>query len=598
MKKLRKYIILISSLILILICLIFFWIMANKSIQSTSSLYFEVVFEGEYKEGDKEFRPISNDIKITNEDITLKGTFYVVYPDEAKTKVLLQNGQKVLLYFNHIKADIQIEGQADHIFDSEDELYGQYACGKFFTCYEFTGNAGDEVSIVLSNPHNFGNFNAVNEFLNKMFVYNGTSIENSLLKEGERDRIIGTTILVVSVIFIGISLFSFMLHFKQSKLILLLGLSLFFGSIYFIIDSPNIYYWNEKIIINTLAAYFSILFYNLFINYLMNVFLTKRLKNIGNILVFFQSIVLIALMIYIIVTDCHVYSTLLFLCILIVCMSVIWIILLSLSIKRSKPFNRYNIILSIIIQSFFIIDFLLNVFKLYNGVILSKIGFIFIFITALIILFVFIPQNFLAIEKQRELKAELEKTKTTIMLSQIQPHFLYNTLASIRYLCKKDPIKAQEALDDFSSYLRGNMQSLEEQIIPFSKELLHIKTYLKLEEMSFGDKLNIEFDIEEDDFSLPCLTVQPFVENAVKHGVCVRESGGNIKIQTKRKDDYIYIIITDDGVGFDTNIINENKDNHIGIRNVINRLEHMKYGDVSIESDIGHGTKVVIRIFK
>lgn len=111
-----------------------------------------------------------------------------------------------------------------------------------------------------------------------------------------------------------------------------------------------------------------------------------------------------------------------------------------------------------------------------------------------------------------EREAELERSRVAITISQIQPHFLYNALSSIADLCRDAP-EARSALNDFAAYLRGNMDSLTSRgLIHFSQERKHIETYLRLEKLRFRDMLRVEYDMQEEDFLLPPLTVQPLVE--------------------------------------------------------------------------------------
>ena len=84
---------------------------------------------------------------------------------------------------------------------------------------------------------------------------------------------------------------------------------------------------------------------------------------------------------------------------------------------------------------------------------------------------------------------------------------------------------------DFSVYLRENMDSISSRPVRFYKELSHINTYLRLEKLRFGDKINVVYDIEAEDFEIQPLTVQPIVENAVKHGICMKENGGTIPLR-------------------------------------------------------------------
>ncbi len=211
--------------------------------------------------------------------------------------------------------------------------------------------------------------------------------------------------------------------------------------------------------------------------------------------------------------------------------------------------------------------------------------------------YVSIQQDYERNLKQKEL--ELTNAKIDVMISQIRPHFLYNSLTAIAMLCRKAPIKAEKAIIDFSSYLRGNMDSLNEnKIIPFEKELKHVEVYLNLEKMRFGDDLHIAYDIKASGFYLPAITVQPIVENAVKYGVGKREEGGSVNILTKETDTKYVITVLDDGIGFDTNASLHDGRSHIGINSVRQRLKTQCDGNLIIESRIGEGTTVTIEIPK
>lgn len=185
------------------------------------------------------------------------------------------------------------------------------------------------------------------------------------------------------------------------------------------------------------------------------------------------------------------------------------------------------------------------------------------------------------------------------MLSQIQPHFLYNSLNSIYYLCDKDPKAARQAISDFSDYLRGNMDSLTRSApVPFYRELKHLKNYLTLEKLRFDDTLEIVWDIQTEDFMIPALTVQPLVENAVKHGICKSENGGTVTISTRECESCYEVEIRDDGAGFDPNGNPSDGKSHVGIENVRSRLSKMCGADLEITSEKGKGTTAIIRIPK
>ncbi len=205
-------------------------------------------------------------------------------------------------------------------------------------------------------------------------------------------------------------------------------------------------------------------------------------------------------------------------------------------------------------------------------------------------------QQYLNTIRYEKMQKELYEAKVGIMVSQIQPHFMYNALTSIAMMCTIDPDTAQEATVTFAKYLRGNMDSLKQAApVPFSRELEHLKKYLYIEKLRFGNKLNIEYDIQTTDFVLPQLSIQPLVENAVKHGVGMKKKGGTVTIATRETDTAFEVIISDDGVGFDVSA--ERKDNgrsHVGMENTRRRINGMCGGEVKIESTVGEGTTAVI----
>ena len=182
-----------------------------------------------------------------------------------------------------------------------------------------------------------------------------------------------------------------------------------------------------------------------------------------------------------------------------------------------------------------------------------------------------------------------------IMMTQIQPHFLYNTLATIRSLCLRSPELAAQTIDRFSRYLRQNLDALDQkELIPFSQELEHVKIYTEIEMLMFP-YIHIRYDIGDDCFMLPPLTVQPLVENAIRHGVRAREVG-RIDITVKKLDNGHAIVIEDNGLGFDPASIDAAEGKHIGIRNVRERLEKQCGGTLTLESRQGEGTTVTIFI--
>lgn len=199
-------------------------------------------------------------------------------------------------------------------------------------------------------------------------------------------------------------------------------------------------------------------------------------------------------------------------------------------------------------------------------------------------------------EHEDDLKA---RQRIQIMLSQIQPHFLYNALGAVGNLCDDNP-EAQKAIFNFSSFLQGNMYSLSEtQPIPFSTEMEHTKAYLELEKLRFGKKLNVVYDLAATEFLIPTLTLQPIVENAVRHGVRYNKSGeGTVTISSRECGDHWEITVSDDGPGFDPARIGSDQRPHIGLQNVQERMRSVAGGDLRIDSAPGQGCRVTIELPK
>ncbi len=201
--------------------------------------------------------------------------------------------------------------------------------------------------------------------------------------------------------------------------------------------------------------------------------------------------------------------------------------------------------------------------------------------------------------QMQQKEVELTENRIAITLSQIQPHFLFNALNSIDSLIFLSPEDAHKAVIDFSKYLRGNLDSLtQRELVLFTRELEHTRQYLRLEEMRFGGRLKVEYDIQSEDFMLPVMSLQPIVENAVRYGVTKKRNGGTVWIYTEEKEQSYCITVTDDGVGFEPEIKVQDDRSHIGISNVRSRLEAMCGGQLTIKSLVGEGTTAVIEIPK
>jgi two-component system sensor histidine kinase LytS len=195
---------------------------------------------------------------------------------------------------------------------------------------------------------------------------------------------------------------------------------------------------------------------------------------------------------------------------------------------------------------------------------------------------------------QKEL---LNKAELKALQAQIHPHFLFNALNTIVSFCRTDALKARELLMQLSYYLRTSFKTTGD-FIPLSQELKHIESYLSIEQARFSERLEILYDIEEGiDCMVPPLILQPIVENALKHGLMATKEGGRLEIHGHKKDDAIYIQITDNGIGMTKEKVHTllegcQTGGGIGMRNVNNRLQSIYGTALKIDSQPECGTTV------
>ena len=189
---------------------------------------------------------------------------------------------------------------------------------------------------------------------------------------------------------------------------------------------------------------------------------------------------------------------------------------------------------------------------------------------------------------------ELANQQASVMVLQMRPHFIYNTMMGIYYLCDQDSEKAKQVTLDFTTYLRKNFTAIaSDDTIPFRDELEHTRAYLAVEQAQFEDVLFVSFDTPHTMFRLPPLTLQPIVENAVKHGMKSSNDPIHISVVTRQTENASEIIVEDDGPGFEP--VDDNEP-HIALNNIRQRLELMCGGKLTIAPREGGGTSVKVTI--
>lgn len=604
----KKIPIFLISFIVILALSIFFIVYKDKqNIQSINPVPPSVEFVGEYKIGEGDWIEYNGKhIPIKRgKDVTLKGYFILLDPSTNDPHPV-SKGLAIAFYLNHINVTIyNPNGSAIQLF-CEVEAAKESSCGETWQYYKVTTEAYEPITLVIKNPHPYGNANAVDDMLNSLSLYYNTNFELMILRESRFTRALCLMVMFSGLVISLIGVFSHFLKIKPIKSIFSIGFAVFFAGLYIFYCTRSISLYFESISRNTIIVELVAFCYYFFLMKIFTDYLVDKKKIIGIIATSISGLLIPVAILLSILTKAYFFDMWL----LFVFFEGISFILISIAIVFNIKEYKTNkkIMLSIFIISFisYILDIIFSAVGGFEETAASQFSFILIFLIATITFLIFVPKNVNSALKAKQLEKEkivldskLQESRILLMISQIQPHFLYNVLNTIYHLCDKDVELAKKAVDDFSTYLRNNINSLSTtELISFNKELENIKTYINLEKIRFGEELTVEYNINTSDFYLPILSIQPLVENAIKHGVSKKRGGGTVTINCY-EDEFNYIVdIIDTGNGFDINQeLNDGK-THIGIQSVKDRLEKRVNGKLVIESEKGVGTKAIVYIPK
>ena len=591
------------SLLAVVLCL-FVYTGRDYGNQAMNALYLSAEFQGEYKVADGDWQPYvkGEHIPADKGDVTLKGHFQLFVPTTGEIVGKAEEGVVLAFYFNHIGGEVSEGGENFRPFDAELDIAGDDMCGEMYIGYECKG--ADEITIKLKNPHKFGNAGAIDDFMNNLNTYGGTGFERDMLNRGSAHRIWGIALILFAFMMLGTAIFSMLIHVKGNGNLWLVGFCIFSAGIYFLFKAHGVMFFSEIIKFNTRMQIGSMMLYMLMITAIIAFQLNGKAKKVGVSLTALELFSVSVFMMVPTFADVRFYDIL---PVWSAIQSVICLVMTVLLVFRFVKGSKNEKILSAF-GMLPMIAFILDVFGaglgLWQGGIVSEDVFILIFAASLILLLRVVPQNLNAALRARELEAEklilsaeLTESRIATLISQIQPHFIYNTLGTIEQLCITEPEAASKLVRNFSLYLRGNFSELDNvKPIRFSQEMNHVKHYTDIEQVRFPD-MTIQYDLRSVEFLLPALSVQPLVENAIKHGLMGLEEGGIVTISAYETDSHYVVEVTDDGVGFDMNAgYDETK--HVGIKNIRGRIEAMCNGTLAIESKIGSGTKATIKIPK
>ena len=605
LKKVKKSYLQTAGIVLLLLLAVFLlWFNNSNSMQSMPSMIGSVYFDGEYRIGDGEWQQIveGEHIPSTEGDVTLRGDFHMLDPDGGYEGVYRYE-IPIAFFLDHINLTFYEVGSEPYIMDTENPLYGDSVCGVRWEAYTLTSARADTIEILVHNPHSFGNETAIDEMLSKTALWTGIDFENSVSEKGDTPRTVGMILILISIVFLGIALFSTLIHIKSSKFIWFVGLAILFAGLYFSYSAEGVHFHSESTVSNTTILGASIMFYMLFICILITCLL-KTMQKVSNIVVVLLGVANAGFFILPLITEVCFYDTWAWWAVVQLISNTVIAVCIVREFFLVKTKERWLYIGAFLPLTAFVIDVVGTKLAIWKGGVISQYVFLVLVAVAAIMVLKFIPSNINAVTKAKELEmekamlnAELAESRISTMMSQIRPHFIYNTLGSIEQLCKLDPPKASDLVHNFAKYLRGNFGELDNpKPILMSQEMEHVHHYVSIENVRFPD-MTFTFEMNSEDFHIPALTVQPIVENAIKHGLMKLQKGGTVRVVSYETDTDYCISVVDDGAGFDTTaLIDERK--HVGLRNIRERLKVMVNGTLEIESTVGVGTKVLITIPK
>ena len=555
-------------------------------------------FLGEYSYDGVNWNPLEADTELSarNGDLYLRGHFE--HEMRAKTR----------LYFfcDHVGSQITVNGKLyamDIILelDNFDVKMQPSMCSREWNfCYFEEAVPTDAlVEIHIKNPHRFGNRNAYQYFLETLCCTPNEQefLAQSLAAVMQPYRVVGIMLAIVGVLLLCAVPVSIFLHAPVENAVMQTGLLAVLVGGYFLLDTIDLSFRSENHIVNTYGWQICIMYSVYLLGTMARDLLEGKRKIAATWVMAISAVVDVALILASFAGTVLMYDTLRVWVILQGVICPVLVVCCAGELIYGRRQKVVELIAFLLVFGCIAVDCTGIPGSLYSHAMMTKAAVLLLFLVKMIQFVRNILLNFKASSRARKLEKELEEKRIAIMLSQIQPHFIFNVLGTIRGLCRENPEEAWRGLGDFSAYLRANMNALTNtKSIPFEMELAHVEAYLRLEKMRMGEKLNVVYDIQEKEFSIPPLLLQPLVENAVKHGLFYKPDGGTVTIRSVRKDRNIIVSVHDDGIGFEeaAKKVDFERSEHLGLENVRSRVEKMLGGSVRIDSRPEHGSTVTL----
>jgi len=583
--------------VVILVALIALLFASFESWRGSVAQPEKIRFFGEYSADAVSFQPLNENIALdaNRGTVVLRGNFL-----RGTGEVGLQPEDNLNFFQNHIGVSIYVNGRllydADVRQGADPKIDADELCGAAWHSVHVESEIRpeDQVTVYLTNIHSFGNRDAYQEWLNELYLAPETVFEEYQMRKAMPDWIMAGALLVFAVVMLGTALGFAVMGDLFARQLAAFGLLCMFMGGYILFDTRMLAVTSIHLIFRNVGYHVCMMLAAFELCWIMLRYLsgTRRKTAAAMTVILGMTDVLVSL---VSLSRSRAFYD----------VAILWspvqalctLVLIGAGLYELIRSRKKVLIPALILQAALLWELVnAGVGWMDSGRTIKPV-FLVVFLLFLLRGSRRVISNQIRAVEVERLERQLTENRIATMISQIQPHFIYNTLGTIEQICLDQPEKASELVHNFSMYLRGNFTELDNlSTIRLENEIEHVRYYAEIEKVRFPD-MTILFNIQCDSFSLPPLTVQPLVENAIKHGLMGLESEGIVKISAYESKGHYWVRVEDDGVGFDTAVLQDPR-KHIGIRNIRARLEAMCDGVLTVESTPGAGTVATVMIPK
>jgi len=543
-------------------------------------------FYGAYSLNGDDWYPLeeTDAIPATEGNLILRGSFGREIPEN----------QQIHFFTNHLQFCMTVNAEIVGMSSSWDQWLQPSLCARHW--YQITSpgiRETDEIFIYLKNPHEAGNVDAYQRFLESIYIGDRAAVQSELGTRYLLPRLGGMLVLGISVAVLGIAVALILMGIRDGKNIWTLGLISFCMGAFLVLDTPDMGLINSMPVFNSYAAFAAILMASLEMSIFLGIYLGTAARRIARGIMFVHCTAAALILVLCLSGGVNVYQMLR-------CWMLIQILISPVQIGccvwEATRTSRANILIScILLLLAAMLEIVNQVTFWWSGFPIIKIVFVTLFLVHVVKGILGFSTLHQKASQADSLQMDLRDSRIAMAMSQIRTHFVFNVLNAISGMCKYDPEKADATVVRFARYLRNNIDIMSnDRPVPFETALQYLEDYVVLEQIRFGDKIEFETQIGVEDFFLPPLILQPLVENSIKHGLTHRPEGGMVKLSTWEDRNNIYITIEDNGVG--TDMETADRQQGVGLNNVRFRLEHMMNGSLKMDSSPDTGTKVTLTI--